>query len=578
MAQKNRHSETLLQVWREACRHIEIAEATETIAALLAGQLPLHSLLVYRLSPASRAVEVAARGGAEAGGDPRVILPSDHMRRLLAWCREGTPARAAREGLMPVLRRLTPPAARGDVIVGPLLAAGDPSGLVLFTAPAMTSFGQDDAELLVELIEPFAVALENDRRLHEIARLREAAEADRGALLAKLGRSDVTAPIVGVESGLRSVMERVRVVAGADLPVLLFGETGSGKEVIARSIHQQSARANGPFIRVNCGAIPPELIDSQLFGHERGSFTGAVDRRKGWFERADGGTLLLDEIGDLPLAAQVRLLRVLEDGTLERVGGQQPVHVDVRVIGATHRDLPAMVRSGEFRADLWHRLAAFPITIPPLRERPADIGPLARHFAEKAATRFGLSLAVPTAEDVRLLATYPWPGNVRELAAVIDRAALLGGGHRLEVAAALGIGAPGTQPMSATPAPFTAASRGTAATNFAGDSAGAIDAGDSAGASGAGESAVADGAADGHNLRAIRGDDAPEPATLDAVMRAHIEAALRASLGRVEGPFGAAARLNINPNTLRARMRRLNINWRSFRPAPAGSPRRGERR
>jgi hydrogenase-4 transcriptional activator len=167
---------------------------------------------------------------------------------------------------------------------------------------------------------------------------------------------------------------------------------------------------------------------------------------------------------------------------------------------------------------------------------------------------------------------------VRELAAVIDRAALLGGGHRLEVAAALGIGAPGTQPMSATPAPFTAASRGTAATNFAGDSAGAIDAGDSAGASGAGESAVADGAADGHNLRAIRGDDAPEPATLDAVMRAHIEAALRASLGRVEGPFGAAARLNINPNTLRARMRRLNINWRSFRPAPAGSPRRGERR
>src|SRR5205085_2442169 len=154
---------------------------------------------------------------------------------------------------------------------------------------------------------------------------------------------------------------------------LILGETGTGKEVVARAIHTRSARSAGPFIRVNCGAIPADLIDSQLFGHERGSFTGASDTRKGWFERADGGTLFLDEIGELPLPAQVRLLRVLQDGYIERVGGQQPIRVDVRIVAATHRDLPTMVKQGTFREDLWYRIAIFPILLPPLRDRPEDI-------------------------------------------------------------------------------------------------------------------------------------------------------------------------------------------------------------
>ena len=189
-------------------------------------------------------------------------------------------------------------------------------------------------------------------------------------------------------------------MAQSDVPVLILGETGTGKEVVSRAIHTRSPRAAAPFIRVNCGAIPPELIDSQLFGHEKGSFTGAADTRKGWFERADGGTLFLDEIGELPLPAQVRLLRVLQDGFIERVGGQQPIRVDVRIVAATHRDLAAMVKSGTFREDLWYRINVFPILLPRLRERVEDIPALARHFAQRAANRFGLRYVEPTPADL----------------------------------------------------------------------------------------------------------------------------------------------------------------------------------
>src|SRR5690606_14573230 len=215
----------------------------------------------------------------------------------------------------------------------------------------------------------FSVALENHRRLHELQALRDAAEADRRSLLARLGRQEISETVIGGEGGLKHVMERVALVKGSDVPVLILGETGTGKEVVSRAIHTGSKRAGGPFIRVNCGAIPSELIDSQLFGHEKGSFTGASDTRQGWFERADGGTLFLDEIGELPLQAQVRLLRVLQDGFIERVGGSQPIRVDVRIVAATHRDLAAMVKDGTFREDLWYRINVFPILLPRLAER-----------------------------------------------------------------------------------------------------------------------------------------------------------------------------------------------------------------
>jgi len=349
--------------------------------------------------------------------------------------------------------------------------------------------------------------------------MRAAAEADKQSLLKRLGRKELNDTVVGADSGLRHDIERVGLVARCDAPVLILGETGTGKEVIARMIHSQSPQSRGPFLRVNCGAIPPELIDSQLFGHEKGAFTGAVESRQGWFERADGGTLLLDEAGELPLAAQVRLLRILQDGWLERVGGHEPVHVNVRIIAATHRDLAAMVADGQFREDLWYRIAVFPVRLPPLRERPEDIPELARHFASRAATRFVLPSAPLTPEDIQLLVSYAWPGNIRELAAVVDRAAILGNGKRLEVAQALGAT---VKPATAFPA-----------------------------------------------IGAAEADTAPQrPAevlSLDDAMRRHIESVLTITNGRIEGRRGTAALLKINPHTLRARMRKLKIDWAKYR-------------
>jgi len=345
------------------------------------------------------------------------------------------------------------------------------------------------------------------------------AEADRRSLLNRLGRTDISDAVVGADSGLREVMERVAQVAHADAPVLLLGETGSGKEVIARAIHRRSERAAGPFVRVNCGAIPGELVDSELFGHERGSFTGAVAQRRGWFERADGGTLFLDEVAELPLQAQVRLLRVLQDGLVQRVGGEQSIVVNARVVAATHQDLRAMIRDGRFREDLWYRLAVFPIELPALRERVGDVPVLSMHFAQRAAAKLGLAPCMPGEDDMRLLCSYDWPGNIRELSSVIERAAILGNGRRLEVAKALGIAAAPASPLRPIRVPHAVA----------------------------------------------RAGDLQEFTTFNEQARSHIEAALRKSHGRVDGPFGAALLLGLNPQTLRSRMRKLGIDARHFR-------------
>jgi len=526
----------LLAVWREACRHIEIAESTTTIAAILAERIPLESIIVRSLDLARSCLETIASQSAD--GQPhlspaRTELSSGQTKTLLTWASTGGLARRSTHDADDIVAMAAPSGLDGDILIGPLQGPGGPAGVLVLVAPKSTPLEDHHVHLATALLEPFGAALENDRRLREMQVLREAAEAERRTLLSKLGRKDVTTRVVGSDGGLHLVMERVAMVAPSDVPVLLFGETGTGKEVIAREIHTHSPRAPGPFIRVNCGAIPSELIDSQLFGHERGSFTGATDTRKGWFERADGGTLFLDEIGDLPLAAQVRLLRVLQDGCLERVGGQRLIHVDVRVVGATHRDLAELVRSGAFREDLWYRLAVFPVSIPPLRERAEDIGPLACHFAEKAATRFGLPLIIPTVDDIRLLTSYAWPGNVRELQAVIDRAALLGNGRRLEVTTALG----------AAPSPRSAAVSTTSA------------------------AATASGHQPATDTPSGETQDSERLYSLDEVARRQIEHALRVSHGRVEGLFGAATRLNIHPSTLRARMRRLSIDWRKFRPS-----------
>jgi transcriptional regulator with GAF, ATPase, and Fis domain len=540
-----RYAPLLLEVWREVCRHVEIGEAVARLAPLLARRMPLDLLLVRHLDAPHRRVETVATGVARSASElppQRSELAEREFEELRAWCRPGRTLHQPAADLALKLPGILPEGLAGDVLAGPLLRNDGALGLLVLVARDPQQFEREHEAMLSALLEPFGVALENDLRLRELTTLREAAEADRRSLLQRLGREEVQDTIVGAEAGLRSSLERVELVKGSDVPVLILGETGSGKEVIARTIHARSQRAHGPFLRVNCGAIPAGLIDSELFGHERGSFTGATGQRKGWFERADGGTLFLDEVGELPPHAQVRLLRVLQDGSFERVGGQKPLHADVRVVAATHRDLYAMVSEGTFREDLWYRLAVFLIHLPPLRDRLEDIPALATHFALRAATRFGTAPLPPSPEDVQILASYSWPGNVRELASVIERAVILGNGRRLEVAKALGpvgprLDAPARS--AAPPAPeVTFAAPELAPTAFP------------------------------YGLLPPTPPafaPPPDTARLDAAIVQHIEAALARTYGRIEGPFGAALLLGVNPHTLRARMRKLGIEWKRFR-------------
>ncbi len=521
---KNMAKSPLLQLWSEVGRHLELAASLPMFARVLADALPLAALRVDELVPASGLVTLAewSVGNGLRARQELQPQPLPNLQALEAWARRGELARCEPDCDWPLPFALLEGLDQGvAALAGPLLADGAVVGVALLHGgPA--SYGADACALFTAVLEPLAAALVNDRRLREIRRLGAAAEADRQSLLTRLGRNTLSEPVIGADRGLRGVIGRVDQVAATDASVLIFGETGAGKEVVARAIHERSARHEGPFVRVNCGAVPPELIDSELFGHEKGSFTGAVGVRRGWFERADGGTLFLDEVGELTPAAQVRLLRVLQDGIVQRVGSEKDIAVDVRVIAATHRDLQAMVQERSFREDLWYRLAVFPLILPPLRERPEDIPALAQHFVQRSANRLGVTVPLMRPADVDRLQAYRWPGNVRELAAVIERAVILGQGTRLELDAALG-----HEPARAGPA------------------------------------AVPSGAAASPVSPAEARDDRVD--ALDTVIAAHLQRALRVTHGRVDGPYGAARLLGLNTSTLRAKLRKYRIDTRAFR-------------
>jgi len=343
-----------------------------------------------------------------------------------------------------------------------------------------------------------AIALHNSLLVGEVRRLNGLLGRENALLKEELRQVRQDAGYVAESPQMREVLEQVRRVAPSETTVLVRGETGTGKEGLARMVHERSPRREAPFVPVNLAAIPEGLIESELFGHEKGAFTGALRRRAGRFEQADGGTIFLDEVGDAPASVQVRLLRVLQERELTRVGGAEAVKVDVRVVAATNRDLEAAVAAGTFRQDLYYRLAVFPVRLPPLRERPADLRPLAEHFLRRhAAAMHRRPPEVPEA-FWRALAAHAWPGNVRELENYVQRALILSPGAVLEVPEQLGGAA----------RPATAA-------------------------------------------RPV--------GTFEDEARAVIERALTEAGGRVYGPQGAAALLGLKPTTLQGKMKRYGI-------------------
>ena len=394
-------------------------------------------------------------------------------------------------------------------VVLPLTMGEEFVASIVFARTRALTFPPEEVSILEDAARPVATAVANALAFEEIQKLRSQLEDENLALQEEIAVTAAAGGIIGASAGLRAVLERVARVAATDSTVLIAGETGTGKELIARAIHTGSARAKRPLVKVNCAALPEGLIASELFGHEKGAFTGALERRRGRFELASGGTIFLDEVGELPPPVQVALLRVLQEREFERVGGHEMLRTDARVVAASNRNLEEAVREGRFRADLFFRLNVFPIRVPPLRERAEDIAILAEYFASQSARKIGKTVRGIGESAMTALAAHPWPGNIRELQNVVERAVILARGSVLELA---DFELPGSSSES---------------------------------------------------LRPTRVDPPGDE-------RQQIERALAASRGRVYGPDGAAASLGMPRSTLESRIRALGIDKNKFRSRVPG--------
>jgi transcriptional regulator with GAF, ATPase, and Fis domain len=493
------------------CSSLNIVTALKSCFDYIKLYIPINRMSLHILDADLNVLRFVALVGDNVMEDSERVLPlpekGRNERAALLKNREvirimnqpdsklGTPEIHERLGLKPNISTMNMALKLEGNWIGDL-------GLV---ADGLNQYTDEHARLLLLLHEPFAIAMSNALKHQEVIRFKDMLADDNRYLFDEL-RSALGDEIVGSDFGLKAVMEMVQQVAPLDSPVLLFGETGAGKEVIANAIHYSSPRKDGPFIKVNCGAIPETLVDSELFGHEKGAFTGAISQRRGRFERADKGTIFLDEIGELPSQAQVRLLHVLQKKEIERVGGTSSIPVDIRIISATHRNLEEMIASGQFREDLWFRLNVFPITIPPLRQRREDIPALVHHFIDRKSVELKLAerpVLAPGAID-RLIA-YDWPGNVRELENMIERALIQHQGGVLSFETLL--------PRSAS---------------------------------------------GGREVVESAGRNRALP-SLDEINARHIRQALKMAGGKINGPGGAGQILGLHPNTLRKRMNKLGI-------------------
>jgi formate hydrogenlyase transcriptional activator len=384
----------------------------------------------------------------------------------------------------------------------PLLRPKGSLGVLTLGSTRKDAFHPDDVTLLNQVAAQLAFALENHRTAAEVEALKQRLADERKYLEGEIRTEGNFAEIVGESPALKHVLEQVTTVSTSDATVLILGETGTGKELVAHAIHRMSRRNGSAFIKVNCAAIPTGLLESELFGHEKGAFTGAVSQKIGRMELANGGTLFLDEVGEIPLELQPKLLRVLQDQEFERLGSTHTIKINVRLIAATNRDLARSVSERQFRNDLYYRLHVFPIRVPALRERSNDIPPLVRYFVRRFAQRMGRDIESIPKETMNALIAWHWPGNVRELENLMERSVILSEGNALRV-------------------PLT-------------------------------------------ELRATRASLSDSDHTLDSAERAHIIGVLRETGGVLSGPNGAAQRLGLKRTTLQSRMQRLKITSRDY--------------
>jgi formate hydrogenlyase transcriptional activator len=536
------HYRRLLKVAEAANAHLDLTHMLESLTAALGSVVPLDGVGVIAVGPGGMVaplsihmVGMPGKPGETVGqtiervlGIPLTEQGPGPLPRPIA----GTTAEHVCHTRKPLLcgdtSRPLPFSDMAEIVecgvtsfvCVPLVVHDLFHGVIFYARHAPPALDEADARSLEEVTPPVAMAVGNAMAYEEIKRLRDRLAQEIVVLRETVDTQGMFEEIVGASAALRDVLASVQMVAATEATVLVLGETGTGKELIARAIHKQSPRATGPLITVNCAALPGTLIASELFGHERGAFTGALNRHIGRFELAADGTIFLDEIGDLPADVQIALLRVLQERQFERVGGSQVIHTNARIIAATHRDLPSAVAAGTFRADLFFRLNVFPVEMPPLRHRAEDIPMLVEYFAQRHGQRVGKKFGSVDAGSLRRLMAYPWPGNVRELENVIERAAILSRGDRLLI--------------DDSALPDSPALRGRATA----------------------------GAALRVNLRDTE--------------RKLIEAALAASGGRVSGSTGAARRLDIPASTLERKIKGHGIDKFRFRPSSTVLANNGE--
>lgn len=501
------------------CSSIDIATSLHRSLLLLKNRIPLDMMIVWIYDENYGGLRKIAMATKERGhnSDDIMELPPAARKKLLNMDIPHTIME--RTGLSPVVMRIvnqpdSDPMAKSlkkhfepqnySSMVMYLDCEGKRLGTLFVRCEGINKYDSSHARLLSMFLEPFALATANALHQEEMKKAKNVLISENRSqykdVITLTGEK-----IIGAEYGLKNVIDMASQVAILGSPVLLRGETGTGKDIIANAIHQLSAFKDGPFIKVNCGAIPESLIDAELFGHEKGAFTGALFQKRGYFERADNGTIFLDEIGELPLQIQVRLLRVLQFKEIQRVGGSDPIKINIRIIAATHRNLEEMVTSKLFRDDLWFRLNVFPIFIPPLRHRKDDIQELVSHMIIKKSRELNLT-RIPTVSSSALkkLRDYEWPGNVRELENVIERALILSRSETINLDAIF--------PNEISTCVKTATS-------------------------------------------------SKSIASIDELLSEHIRATLLKCSGKVQGRGGAAELLKINASTLRNMMKRLAIQY-----------------